>query len=141
MFALYWPIGLLVLSNVFYHIAAKEIPTGTDPFMCMVVTYVVGAIVSFILFLTVGEAGDPIKEVGTMNWAPYILGIAIVGLEVGAIFMYKVGWEVSTGNVVQAIFVAIGLLIVGILIFNEQLTVNKAVGIAACMVGIYFLNK
>lgn len=26
MFAYYWPIGLLVLSNVFYHITAKSLP-------------------------------------------------------------------------------------------------------------------
>ena len=32
MFAYYWPIGLLVLSNVFYHITAKSIPSDVDAF-------------------------------------------------------------------------------------------------------------
>lgn len=69
------------------------------------------------------------------------LGLAVVGLEVGAIFMYKVGWEVSVGNIVQAIFVAIALLIVGVLIYKEALTVSKVAGIMACLVGIYLRNK
>ena len=55
--------------------------------------------------------------------------------------MYKVGWEVSVGNIVQAIFVAIALLIVGVLIYKEALTVTKVAGIMACLVGIYLLNK
>ena len=71
----------------------------------------------------------------------FVLGLAVVGLEVGAIFMYKVGWEVSVGNIVQAIFVAIALLVVGVMVYKEPLTGTKLAGIAACLVGIFLLNK
>ena len=141
MWAYYWPIGLLVLSNVFYHITAKSLPGEVDSFFCMIITYLVGAVVSLILFLTIGK-GDSIQtELAGLNWAPFVLGIAICGLEAGAIFMYKAGWEVSLGNVVQAIFVAVALLIVGVLIYKEPLTGSKILGIALCMGGMYFLNK
>lgn len=141
MFAYYWPIGLLVLSNVFYHITAKSIPSGMDAFFSMAITYVVGAVVSIALYLTIGNGESISTQLASMNWAPFVLGLSVVGLEVGAIFMYKVGWEVSVGNIVQAIFVAIALLIVGVLIYKEALTVTKVAGIAACLVGIYLLNK
>ena len=55
--------------------------------------------------------------------------------------MYKAGWEVSVGNIVQAIFVAIALLVVGVLVYKEALTATKVAGIAACLVGIFLLNK
>lgn len=55
--------------------------------------------------------------------------------------MYKAGWEVSLGNIVQAIFVAIALLLVGVLIYHEALTATKVAGIAVCLVGIVLLNK
>ena len=55
--------------------------------------------------------------------------------------MYKVGWEISVGNIVQAIFLALALLVVGILIYHESLTANKVIGIVACLVGIFFLNR
>ena len=141
MFAYYWPIGLLVLSIVFYHITAKSIPSDVDAFFSMAVTYVVGAIVSIALYLTIGNGESLSTQSSGLNWAPFVLGLAVVGLEVGAIFMYKVGWEVSVGNIVQAIFVAIALLIVGVLIYKEALTVSKVAGIMACLVGIYLLNK
>ncbi len=141
MFAYYWPIGLLVLSNVFYHITAKSLPAGLDSFLCMAITYIVGAMVSIALYLTIGNGESLSSQLANLNWTPFVLGLAVVGLEVGAIFMYKAGWEVSLGNIVQAIFVAIALLIVGVLIYHEALTATKAAGIAVCLVGIVLLNK
>ena len=141
MFSFYWPIGLLVLSNVFYHITAKSLPVQVDSFFSMTVTYLVGAAVSLLLFFTLGS-GEPVsQQVAGLNWAPFVLGLSVVGLEVGAIFMYKAGWEVSVGNIVQAIFVAIALLVVGVLVYKEALTATKVAGIAACLVGIFLLNK
>ena len=141
MFSFYWPIGLLVLSNVFYHITAKSLPVQVDSFFSMTVTYPVGAAVALLLFFTLGS-GEPVsQQVAGLNWAPFVLGLSVVGLEVGAIFMYKAGWEISVGNIVQAIFVAIALLVVGVLIYKEALTGTKVAGIAACLVGIFLLNK
>ena len=141
MLAYYWPIGLLVLSNVFYHITAKSLPAGVDTFFSMTITYLVGAVVSVVLYLTIGSGESLGAQISALNWTPFVLGLAVVGLEVGAIFMYKVGWEVSVGNIVQAIFVAIALLVVGVLVYKEALTGTKVAGIAACLVGIFLLNK
>lgn len=141
MFAYYWPIGLLVLSNVFYHITAKSLPANVDSFLSMTITYLVGAAVSVVLYLLIGSGDTLSVQLSHLNWTPFVLGLAVVGLEVGAIFMYKAGWEVSVGNIVQAIFVAIALLIVGVLIYKEALTATKVAGIAACLVGIFLLNR
>lgn len=141
MFAYYWPIGLLVLSNVFYHITAKSLPANVDSFLSMTITYLVGAVVSIVLYLTIGGGDSLGEQLSNLNWTPFVLGLAVVGLEVGAIFMYKAGWEVSVGNIVQAIFVAIALLVVGVLIYKEALTGTKVAGIAACLVGIFLLNR
>ena len=136
MLAYYWPIGLLVLSNVFYHITAKSLPADVDAFFSMAITYLVGAAVSIVLYLTIGNGESLSTQIAGLNWTPFV-----VGLEVGAIFMYKVGWEVSVGNIVQAIFVAIALLVVGVMVYKEPLTGTKLAGIAACLVGIFLLNK
>lgn len=141
MFAYYWPIGLLVLSNVFYHITAKSLPSLLDTFFSMAVTYIVGAVVSLILYMTIGSGNSIAEEISNLNWTPFVLGLSVVGLEAGAIFMYKAGWEVSVGNIVQAIFVAIALLAIGVLVYKEALTGTKVAGIVACLVGIFLLNK
>lgn len=140
MFSYIWPIALVVLSNVFYQICAKSVPKEIDPFASIIVTYLIGAVTSAILYFAIGSGGSLTKEFAKLNWAPFVLGISIVGLEAGWIYAYKAGWEVSTGFIVQSAFLAIVLLFVGYLLYHEALTWNKLAGIAICLVGLIFIN-
>ena len=47
----------------------------------------------------------------------------------------------NTGYIVKSIILAMALIVVGYFIYKEQFTMNKAIGIAACMLGLYFINK
>ena len=75
-----------------------------------------------------------------MNWAPAVLGLVIVGLEVGWIYAYKAGWPVSTGFIVQSAFLAVALLAVGYFLYHETLTWNKIAGAVICLIGLGFIN-
>ena len=141
MFSYIWPIALVVLSNVFYQICTKSVPQRMDPFASLTVTYLVGASLSLVLFKILNHGGSLIREYERLNWAPFLLGLSIVGLEVGFIYAYKAGWPVSTASIVQSAFLACILLAVGVLVYREALTVNRVVGLIVCLIGLYFLNK
>ncbi len=141
MISYIWPIALVVLSNILYQICAKSVPQGMDPLASLTVTYLVGATVSGVLFFALNGGGNLVHEYGKMNWAPLILGIVIVGLEVGWIYAYKAGWQVSTGFIVQSSFLSAALVFVGWLLFREALTWNKLIGVAICMIGLVFINR
>ena len=140
MLAYLWPIALVVLSNVVYQICANSVPEGMDPFASLTVTYLVGAVVSAVLYYVLGPRGNIFREYGKLNWAPLTLGLVIVGLEVGWIYAYKAGWQVSTGFIVQSAFLAVVLLLVGYLVYHETLTWNKIVGVVICLAGLVFIN-
>lgn len=143
MFSYLWPIGLVVLSNVMYQVCAKEVPSEMNAFASLTVTYVVAAISSVIFFFVLGgnsSGNGLLGEYGKINWAPFVLGIVIVGLEVGWIFAYKAGWQVSTGFIVQSAVLAILLLLLGFFMYHEALTWNKLVGVVICLIGLIFLN-
>jgi len=140
MLSYIWPIALIVLSNTIYQICAKSVPEGMDPFASLTVTYLVGAVVSGILYYAIGNHSGLLKEYSKLNWAPIVLGIVIVGLEAGYIFAFKAGWEVSTAQVVQAAILAGVLLFVGWLLYHEAITWNKIVGIVICLIGLVFIN-
>lgn len=141
MFAYIWPIALVVLSNTVYQICSKSVPADLNPFASLTVTYLVGAMASAALYHLFTHGGNLVKEYAHLNWAPLVLGLVVVGLEVGFIFAYRAGWEVSAASVVQSGFLAISLLVVGALLFHEPLTPNKVVGIALCIVGLIFINR
>lgn len=140
MFQYIWPIALVVLSNIVYQIAAKSSPEGMDPLASLTITYSVGAVLSGVLYFVTNRGGNLIKEYGKLNWAPFVLGLAVVGLEVGFIYAYKAGWQVSTASIVQSSFLAIALIFVGYFLFKESFSWNKITGIVICMIGLIFIN-
>ncbi len=140
MFNYIWPIALVILSNVVYQICTKSVPKEMDPFASLTVTYIIGAIASAVLYFILGKNGNLVKEYSKLNWAPFVLGIVIVGLEVGWIYAYKAGWQVSTGFIVQSAVLAVMLLIVGYFLYREAFTWNKVLGVVICLIGLVFIN-
>ena len=140
MFAYIWPMALLLLSNTVYQICAKSVPEDINPFASLTVTYLVAAAASTVLFFTLHRGSSLPEEYSRLNWAPFILGIVIVGLEAGWIYAYQAGWQVSTGFIVQSAFLAVALLFVGYLLYHEALTWNKLLGVAICIIGLAVIN-
>ncbi len=136
-----WPIALVVFSNIIYQICAKSVPKGMDAMASMTITYLVGAVCSAIMFFVINKNGNLLQEYAKLNWAPFILGVSVVGLEVGFIYAYKNGWSVSTASIVQSAFLAVALLLVGFLLYREAISINKIVGVGFCLVGLVFLNR
>lgn len=140
-FAYVWPIALVVICNVFYQIFAKGVPKDMDVMASMTITYLMAAVASGVMFFVMNRGGNLLHEYTKLNAAPFLLGLSVVGLETGFIYAYKVGWPVSTAQIVQSAFLALALIIVGGLLYHEAITLNKIIGIVICLVGLYFINK
>ena len=140
MFSYIWPIVMVVLCNVIYQICAKFVPEGMNPLASLSVTYAIGAITSLFLYMMLNRNASLAREYRKLNWAPFALGLVVVGLETGFIYAYKAGWQVSTASIVQSSFLAVALIFVGYLIYHEPLTWNKLLGVGICLVGLFFIN-
>ena len=86
------------------------------------ITYITAAILTGIIFIFLVKPENAIMELSKVNWTSIVLGIAIVGLELGYIFMYRVGWKVSSGALVANICLAIALIFVGAILYGENIT-------------------
>lgn len=135
-----WPIVLIIVTNTIYQICSKSIPSDASPFASLTVTYLVAAAMTAVLHFFLRPGEELLRQFVRLNWAPYVLGIVIVGLEVGWIFAYKAGWQVSTGFIVQSAFMAVTLIFVGAMLYKEPITWNKIVGIVICLIGLVFIK-
>lgn len=143
MFERLWPIALVVGSNVIYHICAKEVPSDIDPFASLTVAYAAAFVATLILFYAFRSASGSAslsEELRKTNWTPFVLGIVIVGLELGWILAYKAGWQVSEAYIIVTSIVSSALLIVGFLLYKEKITRNMVIGIALCLTGLIIIN-
>ena len=98
------------------------------------------AVSAGLFFLTSGGQSI-LTECKGINWTTFVLGLAIVGLEAGSIYMYKAGWNINTGYIVKSIILGIALIAVGYFLYKESFSVTKAVGIMVCLFGLYLINK
>lgn len=133
------PIVMIVFFNIIYHICSKSVPDGLSPFLSLAVTYLVGFVLSILLFFITRTGGSVFSELGRVNWAAPVLGISVVGLEAGFIYAYKSGWEISRASLVQSSFLAISLIFVGFILYNEPLTWNKMLGVLVCIAGLVLI--
>lgn len=140
MFGYIWPLALAILSNVFYQICAKSVPAKMNPLASLTITYIVGAVTSVILYYATNRDANILMEYKQTNWAPFVLGLVIVGLEVGNIYAYKAGWPISTTQIVQSAILAVILIFVGYIFYKEGFTWNKIAGILVCLVGLGLIN-
>ena len=136
-----WPIILVVFSNIIYQIATKSVPKNMDPMASLTVTYVVGAICSTVMYFLMNKNGNLLVEYQKLNQYPFLLGVSIVGLEVGFIYAYKAGWPISTASIVQSAFLSLALIVVGALLYQETISANKIIGSIICLLGLWLINK
>lgn len=136
-----WPLALVVASNVLYQICAKAVKPEINPLASVTVTYLVGALVSGLLYYLLNKDANLLREYSHLNWAPFMLGFAIVGLEAGFIYAYKAGWQVSTASLVQGTILAIILIFLGVALYRESFTRDKLIGVIFCLIGLFFINR
>ncbi len=140
MLSYIWPIALVVVSNILYQICAKSAPQNLNPFAALTVTYTVGAVISGLLYFLLTKSPNLFREYRQLNWTPFVLGLVIVGLEAGFLYAYRAGWQVSTASIVQSAFLAVGLVVVGLVLYQEPLSWKKLLGVGICLVGLIFIN-
>ncbi len=137
----YLPVIMVVGSNVIYHVGAKGVPKELSPMVSTIVAYLVGAAFSFIIYLATDTNKDIVGQFKMVNWAPIVIGLSIVGLEIGFVLLYRVGWNISIGSLVCNILLAIALIVVGVLAYKEHISSQQLIGIALCIAGLIFINK
>lgn len=143
MFAYIWPIILVIIANVMYQIGAKEIPSEMDGLATLTITYAIATLMTLVIFLVSAGTGfnGLIEEYSKANWAVIMFGVSAVGLEVGYVFAFKLGWEVSLAYVIQSAALSAMLLFVGYILYSEAITWNKLLGIVICVAGLIVLNR
>lgn len=137
MFSTWWPLLLVVLSSVGYQVGLKEVSGIGDPMISLMVTYLAASVVSFVIyfFQSLGKESF-FRGVFSVNVSAMGLGLAIVGIEVGTLFMYRAGWAVNVAFVVANSLIVAALMLTGFLLYKEKLTLRQLIGVGISLAGI-----
>jgi len=137
-------LGWLVLAivcTVGYHLVLKLTPAGASPLLSLLVTYGLVTLLFGALLLLSPGGFEWRQELRQLNWTALALALVIVGLDLGFLFLYRSGYEVSLGALVTQSAAALVLLGIGVAVFREQLTAANAAGLVLCLAGLWLVNR
>ncbi|MCR5781386.1 MAG: EamA family transporter [Clostridia bacterium] len=140
MWSMLYPILIIVLSNVLYNVCTKSTPSEVNAFATLSITYLVAAAVSFAAFLISSKGKNIFSELSKTNWTTFVLGIVIVGLELGYILAYRNGWAMNTASVTANITLAVALVFVSLVFYKESITIKQIAGIVLCGGGLVLIS-
>lgn len=131
-----WPILLVVGANTVYHICSRSTPKDLNAFASLAVTYLTAGLLSAVLFFITARQKNIFAELTKMNWTSVVLGIVIIGLEFGWLNVYRAGWKVSVGSLVANVGLACVLILVGLLLYKEAISLRQTIGMVICAAGL-----
>lgn len=138
----FWLSALLVIgANVTYHVCQKSIPLTAHVIVSIIVTFLVAILLSIPLLIFFPMEGHILSVAKGVGWASVSRGLAIIGIEVGYLLLYRSGWHISLGALFCNTWVFLLLLPVGFLLFKEKLVLSHYFGILLALGGIYLMTR
>jgi len=134
------PIALIVVSNVAYHVGQKAVPKGLHPLAATLGMYLVATVTTVALLPVLGPSSWRGPAVAP-HWSLLVVGLGIVGIEVGFLIAYRSGWPLSTTAVTATTLVALALLPIGLLFFREAMSGARAMGLVLAVAGLWLISR
>lgn len=123
-----------VVGTIGYHLAQRQVAPDTSPALVLLAAYLVGAAICGLLLLTLFPLRAAVRE--QLSWPALALGVAVVLIEVGFVWMYRSGWTLATGALVVNVLATLALATVGAVAFGERLHWTTVAGAAICLAGL-----
>jgi uncharacterized membrane protein len=135
----YFPLILIIISNIVYHNATKKMPEDANVCLSLAATYAVSFV--GVLFTYIITGNNLAKDIHNINWTSFVLGISLIGVEFGYILMYRFGWKINIGSLLANVCVSLFLIWIGGLFYKEIINLKQIVGITFCLIGIFLVSR
>ena len=140
VYLFYFSITLAILSSALYHFSAKSVPSNINFAISLVVTYAVALGITLLTTIFLPAQNGLASELHKLNWASFLLAIAIVGIEFGFLLVYRSGWNLGIAAVLTNVVASLILVPVAIFVFRDKISWVNVVGIFVCLAGLVMLN-
>lgn len=135
---------LAIVCTVGYHLVLKVTPAGANPLLSLMITYALVTLLLGALLVVSPGGGSGFEwrhELRQVNWTAFALAAVIIGLDLGFLFLYRSGFEISLGALVTQSAAALLLLAIGVGVFREKLSMANVAGLVLCLAGLWLVNR
>jgi hypothetical protein len=123
------------------HLLQRIVPPGGNAGATLASAYVVAALACMAAFPLLTPGKSLAEGFATVSWHPLALGAAIACCEIGVLLSFRAGWPVGTTGVSMSAVMTLILFPIGVIAFGEALTVQRALGAAMLLGGLYLIAR
>jgi drug/metabolite transporter (DMT)-like permease len=134
------PLALTITGGVVYHVSAKSLPKDLNPALVLVGAYATALCGSLAAYVVL-PAGQAATASSVLSPAVISVGLGATMIELGYVLTYRAAWPVSVAAIPINSMVAVLLVVVGVAVFSERLSLSRALGLAMCLTGAWLLRR
>ena len=127
--------AIAIASVVIYQLCMKVVPQNLNPISALVTIFST-ALVCTLVAAKFAPVDTPSWSFAEFSWTPVFVGVAIVGIELGYLLMYRSGWHLAAAPLVVMGGAAVLLTPLGLLVFRQPWSSRYIFGIALCLYGV-----
>jgi len=131
--------AIAIASVVTYQLCMKVVPQDLNPISALVTIFST-ALVCTLIAAKFAPVDPPSWSFAEFSWTPVFVGVAIVGIELGYLLMYRSGWHLAAAPLVVMGAAAVVLTPIGFLVFRQPWSSKYVLGLALCLFGLYLLT-
>ncbi len=136
----YWPFLLAIAAYVAYQTFLKAVRPEVNILGLLMFAYLVSFACAGLLWWRNQDLGANRLEVRDLAIAAAI-GASIVGIEFGFASAFRHGWPLNTAGAIVNVAAALIVVPIGYMLFAEQMSWMKALGLLMCCGGLWLIAQ
>jgi multidrug transporter EmrE-like cation transporter len=135
-----WPFLLAIAAYVAYQTFLKAARPEVNVLGLLMFAYLVSFVCAGLLWWRNQDLGANRLELRDFAIAAAV-GASIVGIEFGFATAYRLGWPLNTAGAIVNVAAALIVVPIGYLLFAEQMSWTKALGLVMCCGGLALIAR
>ena len=134
-------VFIAVFFGVSYRIGYKLLSGFPNPLLNVSIISLIASLVCFVLYLCreQSSAAFHVPE-WRLLWPLVIVGIALAGLEISVMMIYRSGGPLSIAQSMSSSLVGIIIFAIGVIAFKDQLNMEQIIGFALGLSGVTLMT-
>jgi hypothetical protein len=135
-----WPFALAVATYTAYQMLLKSARPEVNILGVLTVAYFAAFVAAGVLWFRYPALGANRLETRDLVIAA-MLGLSIVGIEYGFVSAYRAGWPLNAAGAIVNVAVALIVVPIGLMMFGEQMSWAKGLGLLMCCGGLVLIAR
>lgn len=127
-----------IASVAAYQLSIKSVPHDLHPIGALATFYLTALICTLVAAKFV-PISSPDLSINYFSWAAVMVGVAIVGIELGFLLMYRSGWNLAIAPLMTMGAATVLLAPIAIFAFRQPFSLRYFFGLTLCCYGLYLL--